>query len=165
MASRASKKKTAKKMGGPFLAAAVFCEAIMEDSNKSLSAIKISDGIQIWLPQEAPANVPSKEQPIPVTQHILVIFRSGDSPGKHALKLVVEGPSGNRKEAMSQDVELSKPPHGGLNLRTLANLGLTSSGLYWIDVFLDGKRYTRMPLNVSIQRLPAPPAPPAKGKG
>ncbi len=33
-----------KRVGGPYLAAAVFCQNILEDSQKSLSAINIVDG-------------------------------------------------------------------------------------------------------------------------
>jgi len=152
----AKQKKQAKKTGGPFLAAAVFCESIMESHDKKVSAININDGFQLWISPQAPPNLPSKSQPLQINQNILLIFRTGDSPGKHTLRLIVEQPNGKRSEALNQDVKLSPEPHGGVNVKTAATMLVYSSGVFWVDVFLDGKRYTRMPLNVSIERLPAP---------
>jgi hypothetical protein len=148
--------KKAKKVGGPFLAAAVFCEGIMEDASKKISAFGIMDGTEFWLAHDAPPGFPSKEEPITFIQNILTVFRTGDAPGKHKLRFVMEQPSGKRTELQNQEIELSAPPQGGCNVRTQAQIRFFTPGVYWIDVYLDEKRFTRMPLNIAIQRLPAP---------
>lgn len=150
----AKQKKPVKKMGGPFLAAAFFCEAFLDDAGGRVSAIGITDGCNFYIAPEAPPDVPSKHQPMVINQNILIVFRSGDSPGRHKLRVVIERPDGERKQAFENDIELSAPPHGGCNIKTQASLAVYSPGLYWFDVYLDGKQITRMPLNVTIQRLP-----------
>jgi hypothetical protein len=149
-------KKSTKKIGGPFIAVAVFCESIVEDSSGKIGAVGILDGCQLYLTGDAPANVPSEEVPLTVTQNILIVFRSGDSPGEHKLKFVIEHPNGKRKIAVEKDVVLSQPPQGGLNLRTNAIIQVVAGGLHWLDIFLDNKRLTRMPLMIEILRLPLP---------
>jgi hypothetical protein len=155
------KKKTEKqiKVGGPFLAAAIFCNDILEDSNKTISVAGIIDGIMIQLSSSAPADMPSRKSKVPIAMNILLVFRTGDSPGKHNLRLMMQSPSGKRTKLHSQEIVLSEEPHGGANVKMKANLSLYSKGVFWIDVILDGKRYTRMPLNVIINRAVEPQPP------
>ncbi len=159
----AKRKKTAKKVGGPFLAAAVFCESVVEDASKKISAINILDGVQMWLAEDAPADIPSKSKPITVIQNVLIIFRTGDASGKHELRLVIQQPDGKRSEALKQQIELTTQSYGGCNIKTQATLRIFSSGVYWIDVILNGTRFTRMPINVLIKRLPSMTADNSKG--
>ena len=65
---------------------------------------------------------------------------------------MVEQPDGKRTEGMSQEIELSPELHGGVNIKSHAVLGVYGSGVHWVDVFLDGKLFTRMPLNVVLTR-------------
>lgn len=95
-------------------------------------------------------------------QHVLLVVRSGDSPGKHIIKLVMESPSGKKTDALVKEVKLTDFPHGGIHIKTQLNISLVASGVYWIDVLIDGRRFTRMPINISIQRLPGPEKPSAK---
>ena len=81
------KKAVKKKIGGPYLAMAVFCENIVEDQRKVISAIGITEGLQFWISPFAPGDMPSREMPIAINQNILLMFRTGDSQGKHLLKL------------------------------------------------------------------------------
>jgi hypothetical protein len=151
-----AKTKPGKKTGGPYLAAAVFCESIIEDQRRLTSALGILDGLQILIPAHAPEDFPSVTKKLPVTLNILLMFKTGDSPGKHTLRLVVEQPNGKKSEMMSQEIELAPEPHSGGSVRSVANLGIFSSGLFWIDVFLDSKRLTRMPINIDIKRAEMP---------
>jgi hypothetical protein len=151
----AKRKKTVKKIGGPFLAAAIFCENILEDSSGLMSVQRIMDGCQVVVSPFAPPDMPSKANPVPVAQNILLIFRTGDAPGKHELKLVMQGPNGKRSLVSTMEISLTEPSHGGVNVKTVAKMMVYSSGVFLIDVILDGKRFTRMPLNIDIQRLPS----------
>lgn len=151
-----SSNRVSKRIGGPFLAAAFFCESMMEDSSGKVSAIGILDTVTIYIAHDAPKNVPSEDTPLPLTQSLLVFFRGGDSPGKHQLRLVLTRPDGKRGKPTDREVELSKSLQGGINVRTHMAMSITMTGVYWLDVILDGKLYTRVPLKVAVQRVPAP---------
>lgn len=155
-----AKKQSAAKIGGPFLAAAFFCENILEDADGSLSVIRIHDGMNIVISDEAPADFPSKDKPFPIRKFFLLTFRSGDSPGDHQLKVVVLSPSGKRTEMVNRTVTLKDVSNGGLNVKNEAMIGVHLSGVYWFDVFLDGKRMTRMPFKIDIKRGQVPPPTP-----
>jgi hypothetical protein len=151
----AKTKKPAKKIGGPFIAAAVFCNSITEDSDGVLSANRIIDEIQAAVRPDAPADFPSKKMPIDLTLFGLISIRRGDaSSGKHKLRLVMEQPDGKTSELSKQDVEMPPHPNGAVNVRVKMALKLFSAGTFWIDVILDGKRLTRMVLNLVLLRMP-----------
>jgi hypothetical protein len=145
-------KGTGKPVGGPFLAAAMFCESTMEDKDGVLSAIRIVDTVNLWLAPNAPPSLPSNDEPIGTSQNALVTFRTGDSPGTHSVGFVINSPSGEKGVSHAKDFELGKEPNSGVNIRTAVPIKITGSGVYWIDVILDGKRVTRMPLNVRVHR-------------
>lgn len=148
-----------KKSGGPFLAAAVFCDNILEEMGGVVTAYRIVDGVHGIIAASAPADFPSKKNPIEFRLNMLLIFRTGDSPGKHKLKLIMETPLGKRKAMFAKEIELSADPQGGLNCKNTFTLKAFSNGVFWIDVVLDGKRYTRMPLSVLIRREGETPTP------
>jgi hypothetical protein len=160
------KKVKLKPVGGPFLAAAIFCDSIVQGMDGALSAIRIVDKINVTIPAEAPPNVPSEEIRVPVTTWLLLMFKSGSAKGKHKVELVVHSPSGKKQDGLKQEVTLSPNPSGGANLRIQFAIGVKEGGLFMIDVVLDGEVVTRMPLLISLTREEAkPPAEkPAKSK-
>lgn len=149
------KKKPERKLGGPYLAAAVFCDQVLNETDKSVSAIRITDGVQVRLGADAPAEVPSEGHRVQIAHTILLIFRSGDAGGMHQLRLTLTDPSGKSGKLIEREVELSTPHNGGANMKFNMKLGVYLSGIYYIDVRLDGKFITRMPFQVDIARLPA----------
>jgi hypothetical protein len=143
-----------KNYGGPWLAMAVFCESIMQDASGKHSAIGIIDGISFLAGEGGVGvDVPSDKNPLNIFPNMLIIFRTGSAPGQHKFKLVIETPDGKRKTLTEQDLTFTDAPNGGFTIKTQAHLQLTSDGLFWIDIYLDNKRYTRMPLNITLQRL------------
>lgn len=141
------------KLGGPFLAAAVFCEGILEDKGGAVSALKIVDGCHIELSADAPSEFPSRNHPLPISQKALITFRTGGAPGNHIVKLVLENPEGNRFDGGSRDVTFASAPNGGANICTTAVFPAHETGLFWVDVYLDSKLATRMPFKVTIDRM------------
>jgi hypothetical protein len=160
----AKRKKPAKRVAGPYLATAVFCESIIEDSRGIVSAVGITDGCQLVISPQAPADFPSSSNPLQMSQNILIIFRTGEAPGPHELSLVLRAPDGKRGDLVTKTVELSQPSHGGITVKSNTTIAVHTEGVYWVDVLLDGKRYTRMPFNVAIQRA-VQPSPPKDKKG
>src|SRR5262245_34366539 len=94
-------KRRTKKKGGPFLAAAFFCETVLEDKKDgALSAIRIVDTITVNLPPSTPPEVPSEQHRIPISLAGLVAFKTGDSPGEHTVRVDMESPSGKKPKTV-----------------------------------------------------------------
>jgi hypothetical protein len=145
--------KPGRKKGGPYLAAAFFCEKTIEDKQDgSLSAIRIIDQMDIVLDQSAPPDVPSETNRIPVLLHVLLSFKTGDSPGHHTLRLILESPSGKSEQVFEETLPFSEAPQGGANLRINTTIQMKKDGLFWTHVFLDGKCLTSMPFHISVRR-------------
>src|SRR6266404_6364932 len=123
-------KQKSKKKSGPYLAAAVFCESVLEEKDGVHSAVRIVDQLNIIVDSSAPHDFPSKEHPLPIRINALIMFRSGDSPGEHLMRLILEGPSGKMQELIQQTVILSAQPSGGLSSRIIANFNVGGAGLF-----------------------------------
>ncbi|MCI0421077.1 MAG: hypothetical protein L0312_17930 [Acidobacteria bacterium] len=166
--ARSKTKKRARKRGGPYVAAAVFCDNIVEGSDRALSAIRIIDQVTLTVPANAPADVPSEKKPLPYSAWVLMSFKTGDAKGNHRVQLVGHSPSGKHQVILDKHVLFSSEQHGGANLRTNVTLVVSKGGLFWLDVVLDGRVVTRMPLQISVARSEMPAIPPTgdlkKGK-
>jgi hypothetical protein len=155
-AKRLAREK-AKKVGGPYLAAAIFCETILEDSkDKSLSAIRIIDTVIVNLPPNAPPDVPSEKQRLPIPFWALLSFKTGGSPGRHTLRIDAHSPSGKSQTVLEQVLTFPEEAHAGANVRLNSVIQIKKGGLFWLHVFLDDRRMARMPLMISVQRAEVP---------
>jgi hypothetical protein len=130
----------------PWLAAAVFCDKVLEGADGWMSAIRIIDAITVPIPHH---HEPGER--VHIRLDALIAFKSGDVKGEHTLRLKLRTPTGKR------NVVLEKPlpfPGGeaGVNVRVGVNLGIKTEGLYWIDVLVDRTRVTSMPLRISFMR-------------
>jgi hypothetical protein len=152
-----SKKRTKGKAGGPYLAAAVFCDNVVEGADRTMSAIRIVDHVKIGIPPEAPADLPSENNRLNVSVWALVAFKRGYATRMHDVRLAVESPTGKRSELSRHEIDMSAEPYGGGNMRINLNIGVSRGGLFWVDVILDGKVITRMPLQITVTRLDATP--------
>ena len=146
--------KTNTPAGGPFLGAAVFCESVLEDKDRVMSAMRIVDNVNVTLPVGAPADAPSEEKPMLHLQTCLIIFKKGDArPGKYLFRLSVRSPDGKTTELVKQQVEWTDSrAFAGAMFKTAIPFKVTGSGTHWLNVELDGKRYTSLPLNFTIHR-------------
>jgi hypothetical protein len=150
----AKKKSASKKLSGPYLSAAFFCDQIVEEKDSGvLSCIRIIDTINLTVAADAPKDVPSETHQIPVTLNGLVAFKRGDAKvGSHDVKLVGHSPSGKVTTLVEKVVPFREEKHGGMNLRLNATIAISIGGLFWVHVYLDGKEYTRIPLNIVVHR-------------
>jgi hypothetical protein len=148
-----SKKTMVKKIGGPFVASAILCQSISEDSDGLVSAHRILDEIRVVLNANAPAEFPSKAHPVELPLFALIMIRRGDAgSGKHRLRLVFERPDGKTTDVYNEDIEMPKFPNGAATVKAKITAKLQSEGVFWIDVILNKERLTRMALNLVIQR-------------
>src|SRR5206468_4267397 len=90
----------------------------------------------------------------------LLAFKSGEASGKHSLSLVLHPPTSKKQKVMEQEIELKGGANGGANVQINIGLGVKTPGLFWLDVVLDGRRFTRMPLLILFQRVPSLLSPP-----
>src|SRR5438045_3853222 len=112
-----AKKKREDGKDGPYLAAAVFCEQVIQGNDGVLTPIRIIDQYHAPIPANAPEDFPSKEKRLLVPTVAFLSFKSGKSGGgEHTLRLVMESPSGDRANTKDQQIELTSPAHGGANL-------------------------------------------------
>lgn len=154
-----------KKVGGPFVTAALFCEGVNEEANGVVSAIRIVDEIRMGLSSNAPPDFPSKAHPLELSMLSLIIIRAGDLAGKkkRMLKIVINAPSGKKVQAIPHVFDMPPYPNGTATIKAKINLKATEAGCYWLDVFVDGKRLTKMALNLQIQPAVPPASVPAGG--
>lgn len=158
MAKKATGKK---KAGGPYLAAAFFCERVIEDkSDGALTVVRMIDTITITLPADSEPDVPSKSKRIPVGLTAVLSFKSGDAPGHHTLRYVLVSPSGKESPPTDQVVTFTEKEQGGANYILKSVVQVMKGGLFWLEVSLDGRLVTRMPIQISVNRE-APPEKPS----
>jgi hypothetical protein len=160
-----AKKQRKKKPRGPYLAAAFFCEQVIKSEDGALTPVRITDQIKVLIPANAPADFPSEQNRLPVRMSGLLSFKSGDFPGEHTLRLVMESPSGKVEKMHEQKIPFSDPPQGGGNLILQNTVGVYKGGLFWFNVYLDGKRMTSIPLEIKYEREQAAQTPAAAPVG
>jgi hypothetical protein len=154
-----SKKKRSTKKGGPYLAAALFCENVIEDKENVLSAIRLVDRMLLNL-VGAPPDFPSKENRLQVPVTILLCFKTGDFPGEHTVSIVATSPSGKKNPVVDQKLAFTTQKNGGANWIARTTLAVFSGGVFWFDVYVDNKLITRMPLEILINKSTPPPITP-----
>ena len=157
--------KAKRSLPGPLLAVAVFCEQTVEDVDKSVSIIKLADTVTFNLSAETPADIPSKEKPIPLGLRGLISFRRGGATGKwHRMKLTMVAPTGEKKVIADRKVELQPQPWASVNSRIEVTMGVFQAGVFWLIVEFDAREYTRVPLHIVINRAQPSPGGRAKKK-
>lgn len=152
-----NKKKNA---GGPYLAAALFCDQVVEGKDGALSITRITDQIQLLIPENAPADFPSKEKPAAVNISGILCFKTGYSRGENReVGIVMRSPSGKKSPFIKQKMAFTKEPQGGGNLILRGVVIVHSGGLFWFDIYLDGKLMGRMPVQITFARQQPTPSP------
>lgn len=151
------KRQKKKATSRPQLAAAFFCESIIEDKKDgSLTVVRIVDTLNLALDPSTPPEFPSEAERLFVPYCGLVSFRTLDAPGEHVLRLEFESPSGKRKEVEKRNVTLTEAPQGGMNLVLRGGLQIYQGGLFRLHVILDDEEVTQMPLVILIHRAESP---------
>lgn len=131
----------------PYLTAALLCEKVLQEKDESLSVIHLADKITY-----ATVGMPAGVKPAAQISGLLCL-KSGPVTGDHTVKIVVENPTGDRKEVFSMPVTLLGNDHGA-NVIMNITLGIEVDGLYWFDVVFDDDVLTRIPLVVMQAQQP-----------
>jgi hypothetical protein len=127
------------------LSVAAFCLQILDGDDGFFSGIRFVDHYVVQAPLPGERSL--------VTIWAFIGFKSrkftkGELAGDHSLRLVLWNPG--RKKKMVHD--FSMPSVGedvtGLNFRIKLDLKVKTQGVWWGNVFLDGRLYAKMPLRI-----------------
>jgi hypothetical protein len=135
--------------GGPWLAAAVFCEKVIEDKEGALTLVRIVDRITTTAVGQG---TPDEMPPTPITIALVAAFKSGTAKGRSDFRIEVEAPTGLRTPIAQALSVIFEGEDRGANLVLNLQFKAEHEGLYWFDLFLDKGLVTRVPLRVVYQR-------------
>lgn len=129
----------------PFLAAALFCEKVLEEKEGVSSLVRVLDVITVTMP---PNLILEKGKPKPVIPVLaFVAFKSGGAKGDCTLQIDMAPPSG-KKERIAETTMTFLGEEQGVNVRAELFVPVAVEGLYWYEVRVDGVLFTSMPLRV-----------------
>jgi hypothetical protein len=131
----------------PFVAAACFCEQILQEADGVMSAIRIVDTYTIeQIPGTGQA---APEGPSGLVQiRGLISLKSGNVIGTGRVGLVMHKVTGEKVALSPQDgwEAVMKGGEHGFNVKLDFLLGVKNFGLMWFDVTWNGEVLTRIPL-------------------
>jgi hypothetical protein len=136
------------------LSVAAFCLQVLNEDDNSFSGIRFVDH---YLVKPPPSDKPDERSLVSVWAFIGFksrTFAFGELAGDHLLRLVLWTPG--RKKKMARDFRLPSVAENvtALNFRIRLDLRVKTQGVWWANVFLDGKLYAKMPLRIVF--VPAP---------
>jgi hypothetical protein len=136
------------------LSVAAFCLQILDGEDDSFSGIRFVDHYYVQAP---PSDKPDERAFVRIWA--LIGFKSrtfafGELAGDHSLRLVMWPPG--RKKKMVNDFRMPSVAENvtALNFRIKLDLKVKTQGVWWLNIFLDGRFYARMPLRIVF--VPAP---------
>ena len=140
---------------GPYLQMAVFCEKVLQEKDGVVSAIRIIDRIN----QTATGpNAPQAMAPFDYQLTGLITLKSGSARGGVQVEIEPEMPSGLRKPRVTMTAQMEGNERGQ-NLIMNMKMRFEEPGVYWFNVYVDGRLITKMPLGVQYSRISGPASP------
>ena len=141
---------------GPHLIIAAFCENVIEDKSGTLSLIRVVDRMNLTV--QGPTS-PEEMPPTVLNWFLVLVMKSGEARGSHAVKIEPEMPSGIRLDPMMLSVHL-KGGNLGHNTITKFNMKIEMPGVYWFRIYVDDQFLTQIPVEVIYSRIVTPQPPP-----
>ncbi len=144
---------------GPYLKSAVFCEKILKEADNVMSLIRVVDRVTIT------ATGPSAPDTMPKTPYnitAVIALTSGQSRGRHEIKIETEEPSGLKKPPFLVTVQMEGEDRSA-NVVVNMHFTFETEGLYWFHVYFDNTLLTKMPFRIMYARIStgAPQIPPS----
>lgn len=136
-------------LGGPYLQMAVFCEQVIEDKQGILTLVRIID--RTTMTASGP-NAPEKMPPFPVNANMVIGFKTGFAKGSHEVKIRPTSPDGRQLPEVTVPMHLEGDDRGA-NLVLPFRMMAEQDGLYWFDVYVGNRLFTRMPFRILYQRV------------
>lgn len=152
---------------GPYLAAAFFCEKVLQEKDGVLSAIRIVDRVSLsastvsLFGTPAPSTLPPDAR-FPLTLMLLVALKAGTAEGSHTVTIRPIEPAEADMQGASIPIELTGGD-GGINLTINLTLNVPLQAeqdrVYWFELLIDDTPLTRVPLRVLYGPTPTEAAP------
>lgn len=128
----------------PYVQIAAFCQSVLQETNGSLSLIRLMD--------RYPVIGPGKEmQPTTINLTLVVVLKAGNMEGSATMTVKPQKPDGSAMPPMNVPV-LFEGKERGVGLVTQIGLLINEAGLYWFDVLIDEVPLTRIPLRILYQQ-------------
>ncbi len=139
--------------GGPYVAAAFFCEKVLIEQDNTPSIIRIFDKLIVRLTATQPGAKPPPNLPQMATALTLfLLFRAGKARGRATVNLAIELPSGMRHEhPQGNTIHFEGDGERGAQIIAEIEVPVVGEGLYWFEVSVDGDFLTKIPLRVQYQ--------------
>lgn len=138
---------------GPYLAAALFCERVLEEKDGVLSIVRIIDRV---IQSASGTSAPDRMPPLSYALTALILLKSGQAKGTFQVRVDMESPSGLVKPGPFMTA-LMEGEDRGQNLVMRMQMMFEEPGLYWFNVCIEDKVVTRMPFRVVYTRIGGPP--------
>ncbi len=135
--------------GGPYLDAALICEDVIQEKDYALTPVRLVNRLTIHDQAPSPGVVLS----LPLL--LLISFKAGDICGERKFSLYLVTPSGKRNEFLKDgSLKTFDAGDSGANAVIHLHLPYESDGTYWIEVVMNRKRYSRVPLTLLFKPNP-----------
>jgi hypothetical protein len=134
---------------GPYLKTAVFCEKVLREADGVVSLIRVVDRVTVTAAgPDAPDTMPKT----PYNMTAVIILTSGQSRGRHEIRIEPEEPSGLKKAPFLVTVQMEGEDRGA---NVIVNMHFTfeMEGLYWFHVYFDDTLLTKMPFRMMYARM------------
>ena len=134
---------------GPYLDAALICEEVVQEKDKTISPIRLVNCITFHEQQPNPGAVLS----LPL--FLFISFKAGEIIGERKVSLYLVTPSGKRNEFL-KNYALTGFQGGdsGVTVVIALHVPYEKDGTYWIEIVVDRKRYSRVPLTIQFKPNP-----------
>lgn len=142
----------------PFVAAAFFCESLLQEADRVISAVRIVDTYMLQAVGPVPAELPDGAVRGMIVLKGLISIKS-DSPLSGRLHLVMHKTTKEKSTISPADgwpVDL-QGDESGFNLLIQMPLGIRNFGLIWFDVLWGSEILTRIPLRLKEVEASAEP--------
>jgi hypothetical protein len=136
---------------GPWVAAALFCERVLNETDGVLSAIRIIDNITVNKASLSEADKATDRPPI-IELSGLVSLRADEAAGTtHDVSIEGFYPSGTPLDPPRFDYAAPfTTPDSGVNVIISLRVTVRETGTYWFTVRVGGEVATRIPLTLVI---------------
>jgi hypothetical protein len=139
-------------LDGPFVSVAALCESVLYEKEGQISCIRLIDALNVQIASEDP------NSSVRLKLSALVSFKSGPFVGTKTCTLGLLNPSGKRGKLSGENppefaMKFNGQEHS-YSLILAFDLPANQSGVYILDVMLDGELSARIPFRINITRLP-----------
>jgi hypothetical protein len=149
--------KQRKRVDGPYLDAACICEQVLQDEDDTYSLIRLVNRLTVYECEYVNGAIIA----LPLT--LFVKFTAGSVKGKRELFLYQINPSGKRT-LMRYEQPIQMAPFRGEDTGEVLiipefRIQYEKDGIYWVDIVLEKKWHSRIPIRIttSKNRMPNPP--------